>query len=152
MADGATIDPTASSLIITGFLGVHIVGGYAKGSRISIDYLTDEVVLLEGVDDEATFVDSRSRAANITVTLLQSSDSNDVLSSYLIANRTTPGGLGFGIGFVETNGRTVYAGAVAKMAKMATGTWSDGGEVRVHTILVSKLIGFVGGLSATPTA
>lgn len=152
MSDGATIDPTASSFIITGVLGVHTVSGFAKGSRISIEYITDEVALLEGVDEEALFIDSKSRAANATLTLLQSSDSNDVLSSYVALNRNRVGGLGFGWGLAEINGRTIYATKLAKVAKLANGTWSDGGEVRVWTILIPRLVGFVGGLNATPTS
>lgn len=148
MADGATIDPKALNLII----GAHLVSGRARGSWLTVSYTNDETAVLSGIDDEAMFVDSVTRTATITVVLMQSSDSNDVLSGLLIANRAAPGGLAFPLVIAESNGRTVYTAAQAKIAKMADGVWSDGGEVRTWTIIAPRLVGFVGGLSATPTA
>lgn len=148
MADGATIDPLALHVLI----GPHRVSGRARGTWLTVAYNNDEVAVLSGVDDESTFVDSVDRSATVTITLMQSSDSNDILSAHMVANRTTPGGIAFPLNIVEENGRTVYTAAVAKVSKMADGTWSDGGEVRTWTIVVPKLVGFVGGLSATPTS
>lgn len=148
MSDGATIDLQSVHVLV----GPHRVSGRAKGSWLSVAYDSDETTVLDGIDDEGMFIDQVSRKATIVVTLLQSSDSNDVLSGLVIANRATPGGLAFPLNIIETNGRTLYTAAQAKVAKMADGTWSDGGEVRTWTIVTPRLIGFVGGLASTPTA
>jgi hypothetical protein len=146
MADGATVDHKQMHVIFGG----HRVDGRSKGVYVSVAYRADATAANVGVDGEGFFVDNDDLSATVTVTLLQSSASNDVFSAALLANRETPGGIAAPLVCNEANGRTTYAAARAKVVKMADSTWSDGGEMRTWTLVTTRLEGFVGGLDPTP--
>lgn len=146
MADGATIDHKALSVIY----GVHRVAGRAKGEYLNVDYVSDALQMDVGVDGEGIYVSNDDLSAIVTVTIMQSSRTNDVFSSILKLQRSTPGGALLPLSIVERNGRTVYSAARAGIQKSAAGTWSDGASVRTWTLITTRLLGFVGGLDATP--
>lgn len=146
MADGATVDPLSLHVVFGG----HRISGRAKGQSVGVVYNVEQFQALNGVDNEGFRVKNNDLSARITVTLLQSAFSNFVLSSFFNADLAGPSGLVLPLGVVEQNGRTVYSAARAWITKMADGTWSDGGEVRVWTLETNRLIGVVGDIAATP--
>ncbi len=147
MSAGATIDH--KSLHVQ--YGPHaLTSGRAKGDYLQVIYNNDAFQEFQGIDEEGAWIANGDQSARVLVTLLQSSDLNDILSALHIADRAAPGGLLLPLLIKEKNGRTAYSAARARIIKFADGIWSDGGAVRQWTISTLLLRGFVGGVGATP--
>ena len=146
MSDGATVDHKSLNVIY----GVHRVKGRAKGDYLQVVYNQEQFTENVGIDGEGFWVSNADESARITVTLVQTSNSNDVLSALFIADKAAPGGLLLPLVIEEANGRTVYGAARARIVKLADGVWSDGGNVRTWLLSTTRLTGFVGGLGPTP--
>lgn len=75
-------DPQLYSLII----GAKIISGYSDGTYIKITRNEDMWALKVGVDGEGTRTKNNNRSGRFEITLMQSSDSNDYLSSLVLAD------------------------------------------------------------------
>lgn len=150
MADGGTLDIQALDLVI----GAHLVRGKANGQWLAFNPTRDRVAMNVGIDGEGFFIKNADRSATFSITLQQSSDSNDWLMAAFLAADAAPGGLLYPIMFsdIRSGGRTAVAGARAAILNWAPGTWSDGGEVRVWTLSTTRLEVYIGGLNPTPVA
>ena len=147
MADGATATPSGRALMI----GTHRVRGFAKGASMSVTYNADTNAVNMGLDGEGYYVQQDDDSATITVTLLESSESNDVLSALFLTDKNSAGGLVVPVLIRDTTqgGRTIAAAATAKISKLPDVGWSETGETRVWTIITTKMISFVGGIGVT---
>lgn len=91
MPETKTIDP---KLVIPTFLGIPL-SGFADGAFIKIERNADAFSLVVGSDGESARARSRNRSGRITLTLLQTSASNDFLSAAHRADEIgVPGGKG----------------------------------------------------------
>lgn len=142
MADGATIDPSALHVI----LGGHRVSGYAPGTFVSIVYDVDTFVKTIGVDGEGAWFKNANLAAIITLTLMQSSDSNDILTGFYLADRAAPGGVLLPMAVGEANGRSNFVTDKARIMKLPDSVWADTIQSRAWAIGTTKLEGAVGGV------
>ncbi len=142
MADGATIDPLSLHCIVGG----HRVSGFAPGSFLSVVYDVDAFTRLIGVDGEGAWFKSANRAALVTITLIQSSQSNDVLSGFHIADLNTPNGLLIPFSLREQNGTTLLVAPQARVIKLPDVTYSDSVESRAWSIGTTRLEGALGGV------
>lgn len=144
MAQGATVDPASLNVIF----GTHRVGGFAPGSFVSVVYDVDAFNSLIGVDGEGAWFKNQNLAANVTLSLLQTSDSNDRLSAFHLADRATPNGVLLPLIVREANGRTLFTTDKARILKIPDTEWSDGIAVRAWIIRTTRLVPFVGGIAA----
>jgi hypothetical protein len=107
----ATYNP---SEIIAVLAGVTIQG-YADGTMIKIEYNEDNVTLKVGTQGDAVRTINQNRSAKITVTLLQSSPTNALLSELVLADRprdrNKPAGKGAGPSTVRDLNGTMLARA-----------------------------------------
>lgn len=94
-----TYDPNQVAVI----LGGSIIGGWADGQFVSIVPNSDEYELTIGIDGEGTRAKQNNRSAQITLSLLQSSESNAVLESFLNTGET------FGFLLKDNSGSTIYS-------------------------------------------
>lgn len=69
-------DPKRVVLIIGGVP----IGGYADGTFIMFERTADQYTKVAGADGEVARAKSNDRTGSFTITLMQTSDSNDVLS------------------------------------------------------------------------
>lgn len=76
------------------FFGVIEMGGYGADAAISIEHDEDDWALAVGTDGEGTRSKMSNGSATITVTLMQSSVVNDLLSAERTLDKNTPGGTG----------------------------------------------------------
>lgn len=83
-----TYDPAKVDVIF----GTDILSGFGPDTKISVAYEEDSWVTTIGVNGEGTRSKSNNRSATITVTLMQSSDSNQFLSAIAEIDRLTNGG------------------------------------------------------------
>lgn len=75
-------DPSAVTVIYGG----HIITGYADGTFVNVQRNEPMWAIKVGADGIATRVKSSNKSGRVTVTLQQSSPSNDVLSGLAIAD------------------------------------------------------------------
>lgn len=142
MADGATIDPLSLHAIVGG----KRISGFAPGSFISVVYDVDAFSRLIGVDGEGAWFKNANRAALITLTLMQSSQSNDVLTAFHLADLNTPNGLLVPFSLLEANGTTIFVAEKARVIKLPDVAYSDSVETRAWAIGTTRLEGTVGGV------
>jgi hypothetical protein len=136
MADGAQINVQDRTIVV----GTHVVGGRAKGNYLNV-VMADRSSIDMGVDGEGTHKTTDDKSATITVSVMPSSVSNDVLSALELSGLPVP------IAIRDGAGRTIQTAARAKVVKHADVTWSDGAEVRVWTLVTTRLNSFVGGMA-----
>lgn len=137
-----TFDPQKVSLI----LGTHIVSGFAADEFINVSREADNFADITGADGEVARGKINDKRGNIVITLLQTSESNDFLSTIVRTDELTGGGV-FDCLIRDVNGTTLVNGAEAWILKPADVVYSGGGEVgsREWTIRVANLDMFVGG-------
>ncbi len=120
--------------------------GYADGEFLSIAYennLFDDVV---GTDGDTTRSKTNDRRATITINLMQTSDSNDLLSALFNADSAAPNGAGIGALLIrDRQGRTVYSASEAWIMQMPPASFDRTATERAWEIRVGELVSFVGG-------
>lgn len=100
-----TYSPKKVSVVIGGF----IISGYAEGSFVKVEYEDDAFTKVTGADGETSRTHSANISGTITLTLLQTSESNDVLSGLHIADRLSLQGVVPVL--IKDNNGTTFAGA-----------------------------------------
>lgn len=100
-------DPKNVSVIIGG----HTVKGYADGTFAAFSQNKDSFALTVGADGEGARTKSNDKSGRLTVTILQSSLSNDVLSAFHNA------GTQFACLVKDFNGTTLAACATGWMVR-----------------------------------
>jgi len=84
-----TYDP--SQVVTT--VGGRVIGGFAPGTFIEAERTEDAYTMTVGIDGEGTRSKSNNKSGTVKLTLLSSSDSNDVLSGFAAADALNNGGL-----------------------------------------------------------
>lgn len=90
MSDPKLYDP--QSVIVT--FGVNTLSGFGKDSVIEAERNGDAFSTTVGVDGEGTRTRSADKSGKVTLTLMQTSASNAVLSALESADEASPNGLG----------------------------------------------------------
>jgi len=134
-----TYDPKLTTVIF----GPLQIQGFSE-EKISVSYSDDSFDLAIGCDGEATRVRKNNNSATITVTLQQSSPSNDSLSVISIADRATNTGM-FPMTFIDGSGSTVAFAANAYIQKHPDLTLSNSNQTCQWTFVTDNLGMFTGG-------
>lgn len=93
-----------------------VIGGFADGSMVEIDDNEDAIQAVVGTTGEVALSRVTNPLAVMTVRLLQTSDSNDVLSAQHRLGQTGRGLAGVGpFHFADLNGRTIVEGRAVVM-------------------------------------
>ena len=127
--------------------GTHTITGFADGTFIEVEQTNDSFTLTKGADGEAARVRSNDDSGTVKVSLLQSADSNMVLSLLHQVDKKSGKGT-LPILFKDASGDTVGAGAVAWIKKPAGIGYSKGIETRVWVFDVAHLEMLTGGNAA----
>jgi hypothetical protein len=94
-------------LVDTIFGGVPI-SGFAEDGMIEIEEEGERFVLVKGTTGEIARSQVLAKVAKLTIKLLSTSDSNDVLSAAHLLDISTDGGGGVvPVGMIDRNGRSV---------------------------------------------
>lgn len=122
------------------------LSGYADGEFLTISFesnLFDDVV---GTDGEVTRSKTNDRRATATVKLMQTSDSNDLLSALYNTDDRAPNGAGIGAFLVEDNqGRSIYSASECWIQKAPDVSFDRTATEREWTIRIARLEFFQGG-------
>ena len=134
-----TYDPKLTTVIF----GPLQIQGFSE-EKISVSYSDDSFDLAIGCDGEATRVRKNNNSATITVTLQQSSPSNDSLSVISIADRGTNVGM-FPLTFIDGSGSTVAFAANAYIQKHPDLTFSNTNQTCQWVFITDNLGLYTGG-------
>lgn len=104
-------------------VGGASITGFADGTFVEIEPLTDGVASVAGADGEVARAMSLDPRHTITITLLQTSRSNTVLSAIADADRVSGGGGAVPISITDLRGQTMFAGT-GWVVKKATATFA----------------------------
>lgn len=135
-----TYSPKRVELIIGGVP----LRGYADGTFISIERTSDAFTTNVGADGEVSRTHSADKTGKITITLQQTSDSNDFLSALVNADEISLLGQ-VPVLLKDTNGRTLAESPFAWVDKVANSEFGNELSDREWVISCSELIVFVGG-------
>jgi hypothetical protein len=125
---------------------IPIDSGYADGEFLSIEQDTDDFTDVVGTDGEVTRSKTNDRRATITLTLMQSSGGNAVLSALNNLDVNTPGGAGVGTLLVrDKQGTSLYAASKCWIAKPPTATFGREAGSREWKIRCADLKRLDGG-------
>ena len=118
--------------------------GFADGTFISAERTSDSFTTNVGADGEVSRTASADKTGKVTITLQQTSDSNDYLSAIIISDENSLLGQ-LPLLIKDTNGRTLAESPCAWIDKVATSEFSNELSDREWIISCSELIMFVGG-------
>ncbi len=136
-----TYDP--SRVIIT--VGAATLSGLADDTFVSIEEVGDGVTSVSGADGEVARAMSSDRRAKITLTLQQTSASNDVLTRLMQTDRIS-GGFGlFPITIADLRGRTLFTSSEAWVVKMPQAEFGKEVGKREWNVETASSAYFLGG-------
>jgi hypothetical protein len=147
MAAPAVLDPKKYTVSLAGFL----ISGYAPGTVIEVARDEDDWLDEAGADGEVAVMSNADERGTVTLTLMQSSASNDILSGLAAVNKGgTIAGLSVGKGSLQVKdqsptGRMICSSETAWVMKPADVTLGNEIQTRVWKIRCAKLNMFVGG-------
>lgn len=118
--------------------------GFAKGQYLSITKRTRTFTADEGTDGAVTVNKVPGRLWDASVTLLQSSSSNDVLHEFLEEAENAPGGVFHPFAF--THGATKLVAAVAVVDGPPMIGRSDGVDTYVWNFILTNFVGKIRAL------
>lgn len=135
-----TYDPKDIILIVSG----AIITGYAQDSFLVVDRESDQVEDEVGAEGDVVRRITNDRRGSITVTLLQSSRSNLILSGLAKADELTGNGI-FPVIVKDNRGLDLHLAPSSWIQKMPQTTYRSGIEGREWIIRTNELQMVVGG-------
>lgn len=136
--------PTYNPKKVQVILGDHIVTGYADGEFLSVERNADQFQVIVGADGESARVASADRSGNVTLTLMQMSESNDFLSEKLSEDEETNVAT-FPLLIKDGQGTTLIQSSQAWVKKYATAGFGKDDAQREWVIETGDLRVLVGG-------
>ena len=136
----ATYDVSQVAVIVGGVP----LEGFSDGSRVTVEFDEQQFTKVTGSDGLTTRSKSNNYAGNVTVTLQQSSRSNDVLSGLWNADRVSNSGV-VPILIKDNSGRTLWAAEHAWVQQMPSQDFAKEVSDRAWILDTDKLTGFSGG-------
>lgn len=141
MADQVdTYDPKDVSLVVAG----AIITGYAQDTFIQVDRESNQVEDEVGAEGDVARRITNDKRGSITITLLQTSRSNLILSGLARADELSGDGI-FPTIVKDNRGNDLHVGANSWIQKMPQTTYRAGIEAREWVIRTSNLQMIVGG-------
>lgn len=135
-----TYDPKQVSLIVGG----NIITGFTDGTFIVAERNENMWNLKVGVDGIGTRAKTNNQSGKLTITLHQSSPSNDALSALAASDELSNTGA-VPVLMKDNSGRTVVTALTAWIQKYANGEFAKEVANRVWVLETDQLVIFDGG-------
>jgi hypothetical protein len=120
-------------------VGGFILSGFADGQFVNIVPNADLYELTVGTDGEGTRSAQNNKSAQITIDLLQSSESNAILESFASSGETFPFLL------KDNSGSTLYSAVTAWIRRRPDATFDRTATSRSWVLETDELLGGEGG-------
>ena len=125
-------------------VGGAIIDGYADGTFINVERDEDTFSKKTGANGRTTRTKSSNKSGSITLTLQQTSPSNDVLSAFHAIDEQTANGV-IPVLIKDKRGTSLYSSPAAWVKKPAAASFAKESENREWTLDCADLEGFTGG-------
>lgn len=128
MAGVGTYSPEFTDLIISNDLINHIVTNFAEGSFISVEPTSERFAPIYGAKGEPYRAHNAVNAFDLTVTLSQTSHSNDIFTRLLQLDRETLRGT-FSLTLKDSSGTTLFSENSAYIGTEPSQGFAGGGTI-----------------------
>lgn len=129
--------------------GAITMEGYADGTFVTVDDDEDAYSLQVGTDGEAVRSKSNNRSGTITLTLLQSSQANTLLSAQHNLDRLSSGGVGIAPLLIkDNNGLAIYTAETCWIQKRPSAEFAREATAREWVLRTNNLVSVDGGIVA----
>jgi hypothetical protein len=135
-----TYDPKQVAVIVGG----KILHGFGDGTFIVAERNEQAFNLKVGVDGEGTRAKSNNKSGKVTLTLMQSSGSNDDLSAFAVADELSNSGA-VPLLIQDHSGRTLCTALTAWIQKYANAEFAKEVSTRSWVLETDELVIFDGG-------
>lgn len=122
------------------------ISGFGENDAITFDHDEDEWEKVVGADGEVTRSRNNNRSGSITITLMQTSDSNDALEAIRLIDETTGAGI-VGVLVKDLTGRTVIGADRAWVRKRPSLEFGKRAGEREWILDCDQVAVFAGGSS-----
>lgn len=123
-----------------------LMQGFAEDEAVTVEMESDDYEDVVGVDGFVAVSKTRDERGTVTIKLLQTSPTNDVLSAHRMAGLLAPNGAGVGALLVkDRQGRSLYTAEHAWIQKAPDAAFARAAGAREWVIRCAKLINFTGG-------
>ena len=122
------------------------IAGFADGEMITLEFTSQAFTSMAGSDGEVARSKSNDRRAVCTVKLLQTSDSNDLLSALYASDQLASNGAGIGAFLLrDGQGRSLYTAAECWIQKHPNVSFDREPTPREWVIEIADCQAFTGG-------
>lgn len=142
----STFAPNEVSIVLTTSEGTHVVSGFAEDSICTIDRASDTFEMYIGADDSPTRLYKANTATMVTITLAQTSLSNDIMSQLYERDRSTRNGV-FSLFVGDNSGRTKIFAEEAYIGVVPNAQFGNSMQTRDWVIHAPSSIIHIGGNS-----
>lgn len=126
--------------------GPHIVDGFSDGEFISAEMSADAVSMHNGATGAVTAIVSANESGEVTVTLSQTSPSNDFLSAAAAAQRRKGNGIvKYPLQIKDLGGTTLFLSEEAMIKKEPKTGFGEEHTPREWVFLCAKMKPIIGG-------
>jgi hypothetical protein len=142
MASLLTYDPKSVILVVGGVP----ISGYADGTFVEVAREVDTFSKKTGADGYTTRIKSNNTSGTVTITLMQTSPSNDVLSGFAALDQLSNAGV-VPVMVKDSSGTSINVSAQGWIRKVPDQAFGAEINTREWAIDCAELLVFVGGNS-----
>jgi len=135
-----TYDPKQVVVVVGGVP----LSGFADGTFISVERANDSFSKVSGADGYVSRSKSNDKSGSVTITLAQTSPSNDILQGFALADELTNNGV-VPILVKDVGGRTTFVSAFGWIKKTPSAEFGKEISNREWVLDVADLDVFIGG-------
>lgn len=126
-------------------MGAFVLSGLAEDTFVTVAEIGEGISSVSGADGEVARAMSRDSRLRITVTLLQTSDSNDRLTALHQADKATDGNGAVPVSITDLRGRSLHASDSAWVVKIPDAGYARQVGNREWVIETGRAINVLGG-------
>ena len=142
----ATLSPIDVTVVISQAGFTHVVSGYAEDSNIMVERGSDNFEKHVGVDNKTSRIYKADKSGMITLSLAQTSVSNDVLDLLQRNDAAARNSSGlFSVTVKDGSGRSVYHSLEAWVGKVPNSAFGSSMQMREWVIQAAEMTSFIGG-------
>ena len=142
----ATLSPIDVTVVISQSGFTHVVSGYMEDSNITVERGSDSYEKHTGIDNKTSRIYKADKSGMITLSLAQTSVSNDVLDLLQRNDAAARNSSGlFSITVKDASGRSVYHSLEAWVGKVPNSAFGSGMQGREWQIQAAEMTSFIGG-------